>query len=166
MRRVASRRSPYVAIILIMMAAGLVIGGRLLSNIFEGEIPSVSLPEEITVTAEAPSEIIIGSPFFLNVTVQNPNPSNIEYIYINFTLNGVTNTVDSNSITFLREGYINGSAAYYFYGAICGIYDSSLCFRIERSGYITIYPGTTTYSLKFQVNIQCESVIYKVWLST
>jgi len=139
-----------------------------LSNISEGQISAVKLPQQIEISAVGPEEATIAAPFYLNFTVTNPNPMLVlAKLYVNFTLSGTTATF--KSMTYLPEGntfeYAGATGPFSYITKISG---EVWTFKTPGSGtgfYIKIPSGTNTYQMQFQVNVQCLSITYKAWFT-
>jgi len=159
----------HLIIVLVLSAViGLALGLSIISNIFEGLIPRVTIPTPIHIEASAPETVAVGAPFYINFTVANPNGFTVyARIHINFTLNGAL-SVDKDSMSYFWQettfAFTGGSAS-------CRITVSGNTWMFQApetypGWFIKIPSGTNAYRMQFQVNVQCESISYKVWLTS
>lgn len=162
-------KKKYLIIALVLsIIIGTAFALSILSNVFEGLIPHVSIPELIQIEASAPENVSIGAPFYMTFTVTNPNDFAVNArIYIDFTLNGAL-SVDASAMSYPEWQ----TTTFEFTGgaASCDISASENTWKFNApqvypDWFIKIPSGTNTYQMQFQVNIQCESISYNVWLA-
>jgi len=154
--------------LLLLTTIGVVLAVSVISNIFEGLIPHVSIPKLIQVDASAPENVSIGAPFYMDFNVTNPNDFTVyARIYINFTLNGASSINTSSMSYFWKETTFQFTSGDAFYDV--SVSDNTWMFNAPSAypgWYIKIPSGTNTYRMQFQVNVQCESISYKVWFAS
>lgn len=163
-----SKKKYLIIALALSIIIGVAFGLSILSNVFEGLIPNVAIPDLIQIEASAPDTAAIGAPFYMNFTVTNPNDFAINArIYIDFTLNGNMEAVNDDSMTYFwlktTFEFTGGDAT-----DDVSVAGNTWKFQAPETWagwYIIIPIGTNTYQMQFQLNIQCESISYNVWLA-
>jgi len=157
-----------ITALLLSISIGVAFGLAIISNIFEGLIPNVSLPQAINITVNAPENVAVGAPFYMSFTVTNPNTFTVNArLYINFTLNEPRSTVTTSAMSYFWHQttfqFTSGGAS-----SDASVADNTWKFNaptVYPGWYIKIASGTNTYQMQFQVNIQCTSIKYKAWFA-
>ena len=146
-----------------------VIAVSILSNIYQGTIPNILIPQQLVIeNVEAPENLTIGEPFELIIYVRNPNSVNIKgFLCINFTLINPTETVSETSITVDEAVYVNG--VYKVMSFQSYVEENSVIFKPYPDDYYKIiFEGdnaTTLINCRwFTLNIQCDRIEYEVWI--
>ena len=163
------KRRYFILIISLLSIVATVFAFTLLSNIYRGTIPNISIPEPLSIdNVEAPENLTIGEQFELIIYVRNPNPANIKgFLCVNFTLINPSETVSDTSITVNEAVYVNGV----YKSMILETYveGNSIIFKPFADDFykITFEGNNATTIVKyrwFTLNIQCESLEYEVWV--
>jgi len=164
------KRRYFILIILLFSVIATVFALTLLSNIYQGTIPNILIPEPLSIdNVEAPENLTIGEPFELIIYIRNPNPANIRgYLCVNFTLINPSETVTQDSLTE-DDGFILVNGQSKFLNPSISVIGNTLIFKPPSDDYykITFEGNNATTVINYRwltLNIQCERIDYEVWI--